>query len=714
MEFYTSCREKRPVRLSEETRRFAWESLHGRYGDEAMKTPCVNMDGTPGFELLSDYQKYDAIIAKIVAEAPLGITEHEKLSGSATLGAAIWHMIPASFNGKLIFGSVSHLTLGFEKALRLGFDVMEADIDKRLADASLSDYEREIIQSMKNAVGAFRVWHGRYLAALKETKQQNYTILQNVPFKPAKNFREAVQSLWFTFAFTRLCGNWPGIGRIDEMLGGFLHKDLQNGILTLDEAREFLSHFFIKGCEWVRSDAPAGSGDAQHYQNIVLGGVDREGNEVANEVTYLVLDIVEELPIGDFPITVRLNKNTPPKLFRRIAEVMRHGGGVVAVYNEDLILESLTNFGYPLREARQFANDGCWEVQIPGKTYFSYCSFDALRILLNDTLKINGEGSHVHAHFDTFDELYAAFKNELKKALEWIYSETVRRFTGKSSSEDWRWQPNSPCSVISLLTEGCLESGKSYLCGGAVYTVVSPHIGGAPDVGNCLHAIKKLVFEERRVTFDELMKILSENWEGSEELRCYVRNSYTYYGNDDDEADAHTVKVLNDFAELAKSLNDRSPILFPPGVSTFGRQIEWAPYRAAVPFGFRANEILSGNTSPTPGTDVAGATAVIKSYCKTDLRRQTTGAALDLKLHPSAAEGVNGVAALTGLIRGFLELGGYFMQIDVTDTETLKRAQEHPEDFKTLSVRVSGWNARFTTLDRQWQDMIIGRSEQGI
>ena len=429
-------------------------------------------------------------------------------------------------------------------------------------------------------------------------------------------------------------------------------------------------------------------------------------------MTYLALDIVEELGISDFPITVRLNRHTPSRLLTRISEVMRHGGGIIAVYNEELIIDSMTGFGYPLEEARKFANDGCWEIQVPGKTYFSYYPFDALQILLNDTLKLGG--GEKPTHFDSFETLYTAFLANLKKKLEDIYTTIVRHFTGKVPGEDWCWRPTNPCSVVSLLTEGCLESGLSYSGGGPVYTVISPHIGGAPDVGNSLYAIQKLVFEERRVSFDELMAILQNNWEGYEDLRQFVRNHYIYYGNDNCEADAFTARVLNDFADLVLLLNNRSPILFPPGVSTFGRQIEWAPYRSSTPFGFRKNDILSGNDSPTPGTDVTGATAVIKSYCKTDLRKQTNGAALDVKLDPSAVEGPNGIGALVGLMKGFLELGGLFMQLDVMDADTLRLAQEHPEDFKTLSVRVSGWNARFVTLDRQWQDMIIKRTAQKI
>ncbi len=710
MKFYTAFNKERPVRLSGKTRQFAWESLQGRYGSETMQVMDVCVDDVPGFESLSDYQKYDCVIARIAAKAPIRICEEELVSGSATLGRGIRHQVPVTFNGKDIWSSVSHVTLGFDKVLKIGINGIEKEVIIRLEDKTLNESQREILMSMQNTVNSMRIWHRRYLDALKDTKPLIYKNLLHVPFEPPRNFYEAVQSLWFVFAFIRLCGNWPGFGRIDEMLGGYLEQDLKSGVLSLEDAREILASFFIKGCEWIQKDTAIGSGDAQHYQNILLSGIDKNGNDVTNEVTYLVLDIVEELGISDFPISVRLNGNAPKKLLTRIAEVIRHGGGVVAVYNEPLVINSLIQFGYSLEEARCFANDGCWEVQIPGKTYFTYAPFDALKILLYDTLELN-KGP---VHFRNLEELYAKFKNDLRETVERIYINTIRNRTGQVPGDDWRWSAAVPCSVMSLLTDECIETGRSYLGGGAKYTVVSPHIGGAPDVGNSLYAIEKLVFEEKMVSFDKLVTILQDNWEGYEPLRQYVMNKYTYYGNDNDEADNYTSCVLNDFANMVAQLNGRCPILFPAGVSTFGRQIEWASYRAAVPFGRKKGDILSGNTSPTPGTDTAGATAIIKSYCKANLCKQTNGAALDIKLYPTIVYGDSGIDALIALLNGFMTLGGFFMQLDVMDAEILRQAQLHPEEYKTLSVRISGWNARFVTLNKEWQDMIIERSAQGM
>ena len=472
-----------------------------------------------------------------------------------------------------------------------------------------------------------------------------------------------------------------------------------------------MASFFIKGCEWILSDTPVATGDAQHYQNLVLAGIDEDGSEVTNAATYLALDIVEELGISDYPITMRLNPNTPERLLRRIAEVMRHGGAIVAIYNEPLILRALEKEGYCTTEARRFANDGCWEIQIPGKTNFSYSPFDGLQIL-NQLLNINTQDD-VPA-FSSAEAIYQAYLVKLDQVIHQLYQQ---RITDVYELRDGRWRSIKavkPSSVVSLFEDGCLQKGQFYDDLGPEYTLRSPHIGGAPDVANSLHAIDQLVFKEKKLTLSELVSLLRSNWEGEEVLRQYVRTKYTYYGNDTDEADFWHSRLLNDFADLVHKYAQNSvyPVRFVPGVSTFGRQVDWLPNRTATAFGYRKGDILAGNDSPTPGTDFAGATAMIKSHCKSDLIRQSCGAALDVKILPATLSGENGVEALISLMRGFLDLGGIFLQLDAVDVQTLFEAQIHPENYKTLSVRVSGWNARFVTLNREWQNMIIERNAQ--
>lgn len=708
MEFFTVSPEKRPVRLSEVTRKFAWDSLNHVYGTDTAKTPGISMDDIEGFSGLSPIDKYDLAIRRFAEQAPLRICPDEKVSGAATLGIAISHMLPYTLNGKAELSSISHLTIDFETVLRRGVNAIREDVLRSMGKHTEPEKIR-FLESCLSVIESMKIWHDRYLDTLKDKEgyERNYENLCRVPFEPARNFYEAVQSLWFTFAFVRLCGNWPGIGRIDYLLGDYLKKDLAEGTLTLEEAREILAHLFIKGCEWVKG-GDYGSGDAQHYQNIVLAGDDGQGGDVTNEVTYLVLDIIEELGISDFPTTVRLNRNTDEKLLRRCAKVLRFGGGILAFYNEELIMKSLISYGYPAEEVWRFANDGCWEIQIPGETYFIYSPFDALQILQKKTL----DSYSGKAVYSSFEDLFGQFISNLTEKVTDIASDWSNHFmkTGVPT-KDWKWLPAMPCTVVSVFEKGCIEKGCSYLEGGPIYNVMSPHIGGFPDTVNSLYAIKKLVFDEKRVTFAELMKILSADWEGNEDLRRYALTALTYYGNDNDEVDGIAARLLDGFADACLMQDGRCGYGFPAGVSTFGRQLEWAPARLASAHGHKCGEVLAPNCSPTPGSDREGATAIIRSYCKADLSRMVTGAALDLKLLPASVEGEDGLGALEAILRGFVALGGCFIQPDVEDKSILLEAQKHPENYQTLSVRVSGWNARFVTLCKEWQDMIIDETK---
>lgn len=715
VKFRTASKTPRPIRLSEGIRKWAYDSLNGKYGDQTMLTPCVVLDDIEDFHLLDNFDKYDISIRRIAEQAPIRICDEELISGAATFGNAISHVIPATYNGKIWSYSISHLTIDYEKMLKVGINGYEKEIDGRLTDDTLTEYQVRFLLSLKSTIESMKIWHRRYLEATKESKPEVYDLLLRVPFEPARTFHEAVQAIWFEFSFVRLCGNWPGIGRIDYLLGSYLKADLKEGRITLGRARDILASLFIKGCEWIRNESLGnpGSGDAQHYQNIVLAGIDSEGIEVTNEVTYLVLDIVEELPISDFPISIRVNHKSSERLLRRAAMVIRHGGGVVAMYNEELVIHAMMNDGYPEDEARMFANDGCWEVQIPGKTDFCYMPFDGMQIL-NQVLGIC-EGQQI-SDFQSFEELFEAYSNRLNSDLEGLYNAVTRGYEFKDGKWVCRDLGGLP-SVVSLFEQGCIENAMPYNELGPKYTVRSPHIGGAPDVANSLCAIDSIVFRDKLIGFKDLMELLHNDWDGNEPLRQYVRNKIIYYGNDDDIADSYMTRVVDTFAESVRSIaatHADCPIKYIPGISTFGRQIEWLDSRMATAFGYRKGDILSGNGSPTPGTDFSGATAIIKSYCKANLELISCGAALDIKIFPETLAGENGIQSLKALMKAVVSLGGFFVQIDVVDADTLLEAQKHPDDYRSLSVRVSGWNARFVTLSDDWQRMIIERTTQSI
>lgn len=702
-EFYTSVHLKRPVRLSAETRHFAYESLQGKYGAEARKTPVLYFTPPRGYADMTPLEKHDLMVSEIAKGAPLRICEGERISGAATLGDAIRHFLPAAEVGKTpeLYG-IDHLTVDFSDVLSIGMD----GIEKKVHTSRLKHTDpqkKAFLESCLHTIDSMRIFHARYLAALADLPgyEKNLESLRRVPFSPAESFYEAVQSIWFVFVFLRLLGNWPGIGRLDVLLGDYLDKDLRDGVLTLSEAREILAHFFIKGCEWIGGSDTV-SGDAQHYQNIVLAGTDENDRDVTNALTYLVLDIVEETGISDFPITIRLHRNTDEKLLRRAAEVIRFGGGTVAVYGEELVLSSLEEMGYQKEEARTFANDGCWEVQMPGRTYFSYTPFDALGILQHITL------SDYQKSFSDFGSLMAAYKKDIAKEVAAIFEARALSLL----AEDRRtFRPMPPCTAVSLFEKDCIGRGLSYREGGTDYFVISPHIGGLPDAVNSLYALRNAVFSDKLVSFSDFSAILRRNWADAEKLLKTVQTQYTYFGNGNPEADSIAAEILDAFADACAQFDKTTPIRFVPGVSTFGRQVDWAPKRMATPFGRRAGEILSGNLSPTPGTDTNGCTAIIKSYTKMPLRRMYSGAALDIGLMPADMENENAVQAIMGLLRGFTLLDGFFMQLDAVDKATLLAAQKDPASYKNLSVRVSGWNARFVTLGREWQDMIISRAK---
>ena len=689
-----------PKRLSDITHHLAQMGLSGQHG---RNMPTVDWEFPEGRdEKLSNNRKYGYAALSVARNAPLRILPGELIVGSATLREAAQHRIPA-----LNMGSVSHTTVGFAKVLHQGYKGLRAEIDERLSRGGLDSHGTDLLESMLMTLDAAALWQQRNIALLKEMKgnapdserrfyQNIIDTLENVPENPPRNFREAVQSLWSLYAFHRLMGNWSGIGRFDQMLWPYLEADLQKGKITLDEARELIAHFWIKGTEWIGEFN--GSGDAQFYQNIILGGIDKDGNEVTNPITYLVLDVVEELHISDYPIAVRIGDHTPEKLFRRIAEVQRFGGGIVSMYNENTVIDGLVQFGYPLEEAREFTNDGCWEAIIPGKTAFIYSPCDMMQPLFR-ALNLDKD---VPLEADDFETVYGRFTAELGREIDNLQ---------KALDGSWN-DPNNPNPLVSMFVEGCIEKGRGYYERGPKYTVNGIHYGGVSDTANSLLVLKKLVFEENYIGLNHFVNILRHNWEGNEDLRRLVQNRFTFYGNDHAEADDMMKRVFDDYTSIVGRVKERNGLKRPCGISTFGREIDWRMARRATPEGSRVGDILATNCSPTPGSDRKGPTAVLNSYCKLDFTRCPNGATVELKVLPDSVKDENGIAALVALAKTFREKGGFYMHIDVVDSATLIDAQMHPEKYPNLPVRVAGWSARFTTLCKEWQDMVIQRTQQ--
>lgn len=704
------------TRLSAATRSLAGEYLSGKFQcritDQGFCIAELGLDENCPPEIRHGR---NAILT--AEKSRIDILPEERLAGSASNIQAVCHEIPG-FLPKT--ASISHTTADFGDAVRKGLRGLEAEIRLRMQDDADSHHQ-DFFNGLLDVIQAMRIWTGRHRDAYRELLASSrypehaanlhavLSRLEQVPENPPKSFAEAMQSFWSFFEFQRLCGNWSGLGRFDEILGPYLARDLEEGCITLDEARELIAHFWIKGTEWCyglrrESHRQPGSGDAQNYQNIILGGIDKAGRQIENEVTFLVLDVIEELHISDYPVTVRLNSGTSERLLRRIAEVQMLGGGIVSVYNEPRILRNLEDMGMTPEDARTFTNDGCWEIILPGQTHFGYVPRDYL-IPFQEALFADPVAG-------SFEELYQRFLDRVRIMAEDVLEGIGRLcLPGKNHPGDY---PTSPIGhadvVLSLLMPSCRESGCSYTLHGTRLVFNAIHMAGLPDVANSLYAIRKNIFEGHLATLPELVQILKNDWKDAEALRLRFANSLKYYGNDNPEADEILRQVLHDCSRISGGKSRAGYIMVPIGVSTFGREIAFAANRLATAFGKHAHEYLAPNLAPTPGTDKSTITAVLNSYCRMDFSDTPNGCPLDLRLAAGIHKTPGAAECLAGLLRVFLEKGGMYLQIDAVDPEMLREAKKAPDRFPNLVVRISGWSARFASLNEEWQDMIINRT----
>ena len=548
-------------------------------------------------------------------------------------------------------------------------------------------------------------------------------VCRRVPEFAPRDFWEALQMYWFVHlgTITELNG-WDAMspGHLDQHLSPFYERGLAEGSLDREAAKELLSCFWIKVNN---TPAPpkvgvtaAESGTYNDFTNINLGGLGRDGSDASSEVSFLVLEVLDELQLLQPQANVQVSAETPDRLLAAACRVIRRGSGYPSLFNADEVVAAQVGMGKSVEDAREGGTSGCVETGCFGKEAYLLHGYlnvpKILELTLNDGVDPmsgrriappSGAPSGDPAAFSGFEELYAAFERQLR----YVVDTKIR----VSNYLDRMFARYAPAPFLSVLIGGCIESGKDYYDGGARYNTDYIQCCGLGTVTDSLSAIKKQVFEDRRVALGELLGALKGDWAGREDLRLLVSNKTPKFGNDDDYADSIAQRV---FASLRSAIDARAS---PRGgryhidLLSTTCHVYFGSVTGATPDGRRAGAPESDGTSPAQGADRSGPTAVIRSLAKLDIAG-TGGSLLNQRFQPAVLSGEEGVRRLSSLVRGYFRLGGHHIQFNVVDTETLRAAQKRPEDYRNLLVRVAGYSDYFVDLDRHHQEEIISRTAQ--
>ncbi len=570
-------------------------------------------------------------------------------------------------------------------------------------------------------------------------------ICQRVPKGSPTSFHEAIQSVWIVFLALQSTMNYVPLGRLDQYLYPFLRSDLESERISLEQAQELVDCLWIKLNERTSMDRESvahskvdphfmqlgGHFDieleprilANHFQeNIVLAGLTPAGEDGTNELTRLCLNAVKRTKLINPPVYVRFHKRSPSWLLKKSCEPLQDGGGIPVIYNDDVIVRGFEKIGIPSVEANDYTNDGCSELMISGRTEYRYSHVDFLKcleyVLNNGKDRITGEKEGIETGdpcgFKCYQDVLDAFKSQLGFTIEELVRE-ILNYYGKASEI-------APVPFLSSLLDGCLEKGLDLTEGGTRYTFHAALATGVSDTIDSLAAIKKIVFEQKMLTMEKLVKLLDSNFQGAEDMRQLLVNKPPKYGNDDDYADDIAKELLVSFTTKLKrfskvtvqTYSGRKEIRFLPGIGTFERYILLGKRTGASPNGRFAKGWISSNFTPVLGADRKGPTCTVKSFTKMDFTELPAGAPLDLRLNKRAVGGKEGLARLMAFVKSFLDLGGNMLSINVNDTATLRKAQKDPEKYRDLVVKVGGFQAYFVLMAREHQEHHIARTEHGL
>ncbi len=625
---------------------------------------------------------------------------------------------------------IGHFTMNHPKVLKLGLSGIIAEAeqrynamtpDERLEDKGL--FYDAVIRSLRATI-RFANRYADLAASLAEEETDPRRaeelraiarVCRRVPEQPAETLYEAVQSVYFIHLVAQIesGGNSISLGRIDQILYPYYVADREAGRITPEQARELLSLLFIKTNEiWnILEEAyvPAGEGvEGKTTQNVTVGGVGADGADATNELSYIGLDAYADVRTVQPDFGVRLSPNAPEDFFRKAIEYTKDGV-LMHLFNDETIIKSLQEAGHTLEDARDYGVVGCLEPNAQGKTFGStfavqFSGIKCLELALSNGVdNIFGHQSGVEsgdpATFASFGDVWNA------------YDAQVSHFMGQMAKGmavlDRAIAELVPSPFASAMIDGPMEKGLDLTRGGAIYNSTGVQLIGFSNVVDSLYAVEKAVFEDGVMSLEELAGCLAEDWDDADDKRSYLLHKVPKYGNDNDEVDAMAARVLEHFCdEVLKHRNYRGGAFW-PGVFTVGFHIVLGAFAAASADGRHAGDVLGNGITPTNGGALSGPTAVLNSVTKLPLTRIHNGVNLNMRFDGSRLK----PEILMALMKTYFQQGGCQAQFNMLDSATLRDAQAHPEKYRDLVVRVSGYSALFTGLSETAQSEIISRME---
>ncbi len=543
-------------------------------------------------------------------------------------------------------------------------------------------------------------------------------VCRHVPAHAPRDFWEALQAYWFThLGVISELNTWDSFcpGRLDQHLYPFYEQGLADGTLTRDRAKELLECFWVK---FNNQPAPpkvgvtaAESGTYTDFANINNGGLKADGSDGVNELTYLILEVVDEMRLLQPSSNLQLSKKSPERFLKRGIEIIRKGWGQPSIFNADLVVEELLRQGKSIEDARSGGTSGCVETGSFGKEAYILTGYfnltKVLEITLNNGLdprtgKRIGLQTGNPRNFSSFDELFAAYRKQLHRFIEIKVrgNNIIERIYAKYM----------PAPFLSLLIEDCIAKGKDYNDGGPRYNTTYIMGVGPGSCTDSLAAIRYHVFDRKDVTMAELLEALEANFEGHERTMQVLLNKTPKYGNDDEYADALLTDLFNAFYDEVNGRKNTKGGSYRVNYLSTTCHVYFGSVTGATPDGRRAYEPLSDGISPVQGADRRGPTAVLKSAARMDHAR-TGGTLLNQKFTPQLLEGEEGIDRLAHLVRSYFRLDGHHIQFNVVTADTLRAAQENPEKYRDLIVRVAGYSDYFCDLTTALQNEIIARTE---